>query len=76
MENLLEQHYARLDKKLSLCCGQLGAYESLLNYAIDALRGKTASTGESLADYLESRQDELLEIQNTEIFNRKSLNNV
>ena len=71
MTDLILQHYERQDQKLTLCCGQLGAYESLLNYAIAGLRGKTANKGEDLANFLEERQRELLDEQNSKIFERK-----
>lgn len=71
MNDLILKHYERQDRKLTTACGQLGAYESLLNYAIDALRGKTACQGEELAGFLEKRHIELLKEQYETIFERK-----
>jgi len=71
MNTLLEKHYKRQEDKLNSACGFLGAYQSLLNYAIDALRGKTACTPEQVSDFIEKRHVELLKEQDQTIFKTK-----
>jgi hypothetical protein len=71
MTNIYEQHFKKTESRLNLCCGQLGSYEALLNYAIEGLRGDTACKGEDLANFLEQRHKQLLEEQNEKIFERK-----
>jgi len=71
MEDFLLKSLRRNEDHLSLAIGQLGSYESLMNYLIDSVRGRTASTPEQVADYVESRQNELVNEQYTILFNRK-----
>ncbi len=71
MNTLLEQHYKSQESKLIAACGQLGAYESLMDYAIQGLKGETCSKGEELAEFLQKRHTELLEEQRVRIFGRK-----
>ena len=54
--------------KFMVACGQLGTYKSLIDYAIRCLDGKTASAPESVAKYLQEKQDELIEQQDLLIF--------
>lgn len=54
--------------KLFVACGQLGTYNSLIAYAIKSLNGKTASSHESVAKYLEEKQQELIREQDSLIF--------
>ena len=71
MDNILLQSLRRNEEHLTLAIGQLGSYESLVNYLIDSIRGRTASTPEQVADYVEQRQNELVNEQYTILFNRK-----
>jgi predicted RNA-binding protein Jag len=71
MEDILIQSLRRSENHLRIAVGQLGSYESLVNYLIDSIRGKTANTPEHVADYVERRQNELVEEQYTVLFNRK-----
>lgn len=71
MEDFLLKSLRRNEDHLSLAIGQLGSYESLMNYLIDSVRGRTAATPEQVADYVESRQNELVNEQYTILFNRK-----
>jgi len=54
--------------KLMVACGQLGAYQSMIIYAIKCLNGKTIADAESVAKYLEEKQDELIKEQDLLIF--------
>jgi hypothetical protein len=67
IDKLIEINEKR-SAKLMVACGQLGAYKSMIMYAIDCLNGKTASSSESVAKYLQEKQDELLEQQDSLIF--------
>ena len=71
MEDILLQSMRRNEKHLMIAIGQLGSYESLVNYLIDSIRGRTASTPDHVAEYVENRQNELLDEQYTVLFNRK-----
>jgi len=71
MEDILLQSMRRNEEHLRIAIGQLGSYEALLNYLIDSIRGRTASTPEHVAEYVENRQNELLDEQYTVLFNRK-----
>jgi hypothetical protein len=71
MEDILIQSLRRSENHLRVAIGQLGSYESLVNYLIDSIRGRTACTPEHVADYVERRQNELVEEQYTVLFNRK-----
>jgi hypothetical protein len=71
MNDFLLESLRRNESQLSVAIGQLGSYESLMNYLIDSVRGRTAATPEQVADYVEGRQNELVDEQYTTIFNRK-----
>ena len=71
MDNILLQSLRRNEEHLTLAIGQLGSYESLVNYLIDSIRGRTACTPEHVAQYVEDRQKELVDEQYTILFNRK-----
>jgi hypothetical protein len=71
MEDILLQSMRRNDEHLSVAIGQLGSYESLVNYLIDSIRGRTAATPEQVAEYVEKRQNELVDEQYKIFFNRK-----
>ena len=71
MEDILLQSMRRNEEHLRVAIGQLGSYESLVNYLIDSIRGRTASTPEHVADYVEKRQNELVDQQYAIFFNRK-----
>ena len=71
MSDFLLESIRRNDLKLTTAVGQLGSYECLVNYLIDSIRGRTAATPEETANYVENRQNELLEEQYKNIFNRK-----
>lgn len=71
MEDILLQSLRRNEDHLRIAIGQLGSYESLVNYLIDSIRGRTASTPEHVAEYVEKRQNELVDEQYTVLFNRK-----
>lgn len=71
MEDILLQSMRRNEEHLRVAIGQLGSYEALLNYLIDSIRGRTAATPEQAANYVENRQNELLDEQYEIIFNRK-----
>jgi hypothetical protein len=68
MINKLMEINEQRSAKLMVACGQLGAYKSMVKYAIDCLNGKTASSPESVATYLQEKQDELIEQQDLLIF--------
>ena len=68
MVNKLIEINEQRSAKLMVACGQLGTYKSLIMYAIDGLNGKTASTPDSVAKYLQEKQDELLQQQESLIF--------
>lgn len=70
MDDILLQSMRRNEEHLSLAIGQLGSYESLVNYLIDSIRGRTAATPEQVAEYVENRQNELVNEQYTKLFNR------
>ena len=44
----------------------LGSYEAMLQFAIEALKGKTSLTGNDLAEFLEKRIKEINEEINTQ----------
>jgi len=71
MDNILLQSLRRNEEHLTLAIGQLGSYESLVNYLIDSIRGRTACTPEHVAEYVEKRQNELVDEQYKIFFNRK-----
>jgi hypothetical protein len=71
MEDILLQSMRRNEEHLSLAIGQLGSYEALVNYLIDSVRGRTAATPEQVAEYVEKRQNELVDEQYKIFFNRK-----
>jgi hypothetical protein len=71
MEDILLQSLRRNEDHLRIAIGQLGSYESLVNYLIDSIRGRTACTPEHVAQYVEDRQKELVDEQYTILFNRK-----
>lgn len=71
MDDILLQSLRRNEEHLKLAIGQLGSYESLVNYLIDSIRGRTACTPEHVAQYVEKRQNELVNEQYTILFNRK-----
>lgn len=71
MNDFLLAEIRRNEDQLRVAIGQLGSYESLMNYLIDSVRGRTASTPEQVADYVENRQNELVNEQYTTFFNRK-----
>lgn len=68
MVNKLIEINEQRSAKLMVACGQLGTYKSLISYAVKSLNGKTASSQESVAKYLEEKQQELLEQQDSLIF--------
>ena len=61
-------------EQLLTACGQLGTYDSLLNYAINALNGKTACSHTEVATYLIERRVELATEQNFKIFKSNGTN--
>lgn len=71
MNDFLLESLRRNESQLSVAIGQLGSYESLMNYLIDSVRGRTAATPEQVADYVEGRQNELVDEQYIILFNRK-----
>ena len=58
-----------------IACGQLGTYGALIEYAIDALRGKTYSSLEEVASRIESRHQELIQEQ-SKIFNQNNYHEI
>lgn len=70
MEKILLASLKRNEDQLRVAIGQLGSYESLTNYLIDSIRGRTASTPEEVAIFVENRQNELIMEQDILIFNR------
>lgn len=71
MTDLMLEFYAKQESKLTIAIGQLGSFDALLDYAISALKGKTACPPEQVADYLKNRSRELKLEQDTIIFGRK-----
>ena len=67
LEQIMDR-YERQDQKHIVACRQLGAYSALLNYAINTLNGQSTSSPESVAEYIRSRHEELLEEQSLKLF--------
>lgn len=66
----LEQIRDEQFEKHIIACRQLGAYGALLDYAIKALKGATATSPEGVAEYLEGKQVELINEQDVKLFKR------
>jgi hypothetical protein len=70
MRNIYETLYSQNEQRLTEAVKQLGSYDALIYYAVQALEGKTANSPEEVALILRRRNEELRNEQDTLIFNR------
>jgi hypothetical protein len=70
MSNIYETLYEQNERKLTEAVKQLGSYDALLYYAVQALEGRTANSPGEVALILRKRNEELRNDQDTLIFNR------
>jgi hypothetical protein len=73
MSNIYETLYEQNERKLTEAVKQLGSYDALIYYAVQALEGRTANSPEEVALILRKRNDELINDQDTLIFNRTKI---
>jgi hypothetical protein len=73
MSNIYETLYEQNERKLTEAVKQLGSYDALIYYAVQALEGRTANSPEEVALILRKRNDELRNDQDTLIFNRTKI---
>lgn len=70
MANIYETLYEQNERRLTEAVKQLGSYDALLYYAVQALEGKTANSHDEVAQILRKRNEELRNEQDNLIFNR------
>jgi hypothetical protein len=73
MSNIYETLYSQSEQKLIEAVKQLGSYDALIYYAVQALEGKTANSHGEVALILRKRNDELRNDQDNLIFNRTKI---
>lgn len=70
MSDLMLRYYESIEAKLSVATQQIGSFEALMDYALMALKGKTACPPNEVAEYISKRLAEIKIERDEKIFGK------